>query len=112
LKKELNIPMGVPVIGFIGTFAGYEGLDDLILSCAELKRHTREFHVLLVGDGAASNLVNRMITELNLGAHFTTPGRVPHSEIQRYYSLADLMVYPRKPLPVCEMVSPLKPFEA
>jgi len=37
---------------------------------------------------------------------------VPHDEVESYYSLIDITPFPRKPLPVCEMVSPLKPFEA
>ena len=39
-------------------------------------------------------------------------GRVPHDQVENYYSLIDIAVFPRKPLPVCELVSPLKPFEA
>lgn len=42
--------------------------------------------------------------------HFT--GRVPHDDVGKYYSLIDIAPFPRHPLPVCEMVSPLKPFEA
>jgi glycosyltransferase involved in cell wall biosynthesis len=32
--------------------------------------------------------------------------------VERYYSLIDIAPFPRKPLQVCELVSPLKPFEA
>ena len=39
-------------------------------------------------------------------------GRVPHDEVESYYSLIDVCPFPRKPWEVCEMVSPLKPFEA
>ena len=39
-------------------------------------------------------------------------GRVSHQEVERYYSLVDITAYPRKSELVCEMVSPLKPFEA
>jgi glycosyltransferase involved in cell wall biosynthesis len=37
---------------------------------------------------------------------------VPHADVERYYSLVDIAPFPRLPIPVCEMVSPLKPFEA
>jgi glycosyltransferase involved in cell wall biosynthesis len=40
------------------------------------------------------------------------PGRVPHEEVESFYSLIDIAVFPRKPWPVCEMVSPMKPLEA
>ena len=39
-------------------------------------------------------------------------GRIPHDDVQRYYSLIDIAPLPRKGLRVCELVSPLKPFEA
>jgi glycosyltransferase involved in cell wall biosynthesis len=42
----------------------------------------------------------------------TFTGRVPHAEVERYYSVVDIAPFPRRPLAVCEMVSPLKPFEA
>jgi 2-polyprenyl-3-methyl-5-hydroxy-6-metoxy-1,4-benzoquinol methylase len=40
------------------------------------------------------------------------PGRVPHDEVEAYYSLIDIAAFPRKPQPVTEMVSPMKPLEA
>ena len=39
-------------------------------------------------------------------------GRVPHEEVERYYSLMDIMVYPRKSMRLTELVTPLKPLEA
>ena len=42
--------------------------------------------------------------------HFT--GRLPPAHVRRYYSVIDIFVLPRKPTRVCELVSPLKPFEA
>lgn len=39
-------------------------------------------------------------------------GRVPHSEVRRYYSLCDIMVYPRHSIRLTETVTPLKPLEA
>jgi glycosyltransferase involved in cell wall biosynthesis len=39
-------------------------------------------------------------------------GRVPHGEVARYYSLVDLLVYPRKSMRLTETVTPLKPLEA
>lgn len=39
-------------------------------------------------------------------------GRVPHEMVEEYYSLVDIAPFPRKPWEVCELVSPLKPYEA
>ncbi len=39
-------------------------------------------------------------------------GRVPHGEVERYYSLCDVMAYPRKASRLTDLVTPLKPLEA
>ena len=39
-------------------------------------------------------------------------GRVPHHEVERYYSLCTVMAYPRKASRLTELVTPLKPLEA
>jgi glycosyltransferase involved in cell wall biosynthesis len=40
------------------------------------------------------------------------PGRVPHDEVIRYYSLIDVFVVPRTNHRVSRLVTPLKPYEA
>ncbi len=39
-------------------------------------------------------------------------GRVPHATVQRYYELIDVLAYPRLPIRLTELVTPLKPLEA
>jgi glycosyltransferase involved in cell wall biosynthesis len=39
-------------------------------------------------------------------------GRVPHSDVQRYYGLIDVLAYPRHRMRLTELVTPLKPLEA
>src|SRR3546814_20259600 len=39
-------------------------------------------------------------------------GRVPHSEVDHYYSLIDILAYPRKKMRLTDLVTPLKPLEA
>src|SRR5690606_24655548 len=71
-----------------------------------------DFHVLLVGDGAELERFSARVKDEGLESVITFTGRVPHEDVERYYSLIDITPFPRLPLPVCEMVSPLKPFEA
>ncbi len=37
---------------------------------------------------------------------------MPHAQVQRYYELIDVLAYPRLPMRLTEMVTPLKPLEA
>ncbi len=112
LAEELGVADKV-VIGFAGTFTFYEGLDDLLIVGAELRKLVDEpFCFLFVGDGPVRGELEMLAYELGLGDITIFTGRVPHSEVARYLSIVDIAPFPRKPLPVCEMVSPLKPLEA
>lgn len=112
LAEKLGLPDGVPVIGYVGSFVDYEGLDDLITATAGLKQAGRDFRLLLVGDGAAFEAIRAQVQSLALDDKVILTGRVPHEEVEDYYSLVDIAPFPRKPWRVCELVSPLKPFEA
>jgi len=37
---------------------------------------------------------------------------VPHDQVQRYYDLSDVLVYPRLKMRLTDLVTPLKPLEA
>jgi glycogen synthase len=37
---------------------------------------------------------------------------VPHDQVERYYSLIDILAYPRKKMRLTDLVTPLKPLEA
>ena len=91
----------------------YEGLDLLLEACSILKKKLGDvFRVLLVGDGEMMQSLRRSAQFLQLESIITFTGRVSHDEVSDYYSLIDIAPLPRKGLRVCELVSPLKPFEA
>ncbi|GAA1485098.1 glycosyltransferase [Brachybacterium fresconis] len=111
LASQLGVA-GKTVIGYVGSVLDYEGIE-LMLEAAEVMNRTREdFHVLIVGDGAELERFQNYVEEHELEHVVTFTGRVPHEDVERYYSLIDITPFPRLSLPVCEMVSPLKPFEA
>ena len=113
LAKELGISDEDTVIGYIGSIVNYEGLDDLLEALSLLVQDgVTNFKFLLVGDGAVLDELKQQVVELGLQSYVVITGRVPHEEVQRYYSLVDITPFPRKPYLVCEAVSPLKPFEA
>ncbi len=111
LKKKIGLK-DAPTIGYVGSIVDYEGLDDLLEALALLKQEGIDFNFLLLGDGNALKNIRKKVVSLNLEDDVYILGRVPHHEVQDYYSLIDITPFPRKSLQVCEMVSPLKPFEA
>jgi glycosyltransferase involved in cell wall biosynthesis len=100
------------VLGFIGSFYAYEGLDLAIRAMAELAETNQEVHLLLVGGGPEDARLRALVDQLGLAnlVHFT--GRVPHDQVQRYYDLIDVLIYPRRSMRLTDLVTPLKPLEA
>ncbi len=112
LKNRLGFTDEV-IIGYIGSIVSYEGLELLVEACSILHdRGMTGFKVMIVGDGAVLDNVKTLAENSSASQLFTFTGRVPHEEVEAYYSLVDIAPFPRYSLPVTEMVSPLKPFEA
>ncbi|MGO2505161.1 MAG: glycosyltransferase family 4 protein, partial [Psychrobacter alimentarius] len=120
LAAELNIPLDVPVIGYVGTLVSYEGLDDLAFACSQLKQLGYEFRLLIVGNedatGQSKGSIVQQVEKIAQDAGFMDwlimPGRIPFEQVERYYSLIDIAPFPRKAWPVCEIVPPMKTLEA
>jgi len=115
LARELGLgakDTGGPVIGFIGSFYDYEGLDDLIAAMPALLREQPRARLLLVGGGPLEAELKARAEASPAAAAIRFAGRVPHREVERYYSLCDVMAYPRKRSRLTELVTPLKPLEA
>jgi len=111
LAQELGLG-GEPVFGFIGTHYRFEGLAWLVRAAAELHRRGARFSMLFIGDGEDVGEINKAIAGAKAGEYIRLLGRIPHDHIQRYYSVMDIMVYPRRKNRLTELVTPLKPLEA
>lgn len=103
---------GKKVLGFLGSFYGYEGLELVVKAMPKIIEAVPEAVFLLVGGGPQEENLKALVKQLGLESVVIMPGRVPHDQVTRYYSLVDLLVYPRKPMRLTELVTPLKPLEA
>ncbi|GGW62634.1 glycosyltransferase WbuB [Alishewanella tabrizica] len=100
------------VLGFLGSFYAYEGLDLLIKALPLIQQKIPTATLLLVGGGPQEAALKKQIKDAGLENSVIMPGRVPHKDVMQYYSLVDLLVYPRKAMRLTELVTPLKPLEA
>ena len=107
LAAELGLA-GKAVIGFIGSFYDYEGLDDLIAAMPMLG----DAHLLLVGGGPMEGALAAQAASSPACDRIHFVGRVPHDQVECYYSLIDILAYPRKKMRLTDLVTPLKPLEA
>lgn len=111
LKRKLGLD-GKTVLGFVGSFYAYEGLDLLLEAFARLQAQRQDLRVLLVGGGPQEANLKAQAEHLRIADKVVFAGRVPHAEVSRYYDLIDLLVYPRHSMRLTELVTPLKPLEA
>jgi PEP-CTERM/exosortase A-associated glycosyltransferase len=103
---------GKRVLGFIGSFYAYEGLDILLQALPQMLAADPDIRVLLVGGGPQDAALKTQAQQLGVADKVHFIGRVPHQEVQRYYDLIDVLVYPRLKMRLTDLVTPLKPLEA
>ncbi len=111
LADQMGIT-GDDVIGFIGSFYAYEGLADLIAAMPRLVSARPRIKLVLVGGGPCEAALRAQAAASDVAEHIHFVGRVPHQEVDRYYSVIDVLVYPRKRMRLTDLVTPLKPLEA
>lgn len=111
LAERLEIGGG-PVIGFIGSFYDYEGIDLLIEAMPQILARQAGARLLLVGGGPIEGALREQADRSPAAGAIRFAGRVPHDEVKRYYSLCDIMAFPRCASRLTELVTPLKPLEA
>jgi glycogen synthase len=105
-------PGASPVIGFIGSFYSYEGLDLLVEAARDLVRLRPEARFLLVGGGPEEARLRELCRASGLDNCMSFAGWMPHDRIDDWYRQIDILVYPRKRNRLTELVTPLKPLEA
>ena len=111
LRQRLGL-QGATVLGFAGSFYGYEGLHLLLDAAHRLLPRHPNLRVLMVGGGPQEAALKAQAVEGGLAGRVIFTGRVPHEQVQRYYELIDVLAYPRLPIRLTELVTPLKPLEA
>jgi len=111
LAAELGLSK-IPTLGFLGTLFPWEGISWLIRAAEELHNRGVAFKLLIVGDGADAQNVTDAIEKAAAQGYVSFLGRVSNDQVERYYSIMDVMVYPRLSVRLTELVTPLKPLEA
>jgi PEP-CTERM/exosortase A-associated glycosyltransferase len=111
LRREFGLGSD-PIFVFFGSLYRYEGISWLIHAAAELRRRGKKFEILIIGRGEDQSAILNAVSECGAKAYVHMIDHVPHDQISRYYSVADVAVYPRRSIRLTELVTPLKPLEA
>lgn len=100
------------VIGFVGSLYAYEGLDIAIESFTKIKKVIPNAKLLIVGGGPQFETWKNEAQANTFANDIIFTGRVPHNEVQFFYEIIDVLVYPRRKMRLTDLVTPLKPLEA
>ncbi|NUU01806.1 TIGR04063 family PEP-CTERM/XrtA system glycosyltransferase [Herbaspirillum robiniae] len=111
LARELGLE-GKTLLGFIGSFYAYEGLPVLLKALPAMLAGNPDVRLLLVGGGPQDKELRALAAQLGIEDKVVFTGRVAHDQVQRYYNLIDVLVYPRLKMRLTDLVTPLKPLEA
>jgi glycosyltransferase involved in cell wall biosynthesis len=91
------------VVGFIGTFGRWHGVEVLARAFASVLQQAPEYRsrlrLLLVGDGVCMPQVRRILEESGALSCCTLPGTVPQQEGPAYLAACDILVSPHVPNP-------------
>ena len=116
LKKELNIKKDDFVILFVGRIAKEKSIDFLIKNLKAILKKIPKARMIIVGDGPDMNEMALLVRENKLDKHVIFTGKVPWSEIPKYYQLANVFVTASKTetqgLTVIEAMAAEKPVVA
>ncbi len=94
MRGELGLLPSDRVIGFIGTFGGWHGLDVLAQALPQICSNNPAAKFLLIGDGTHKHLVKDAIDSNNLASRIIDKGRVPQREGARLLKVCDILVSP------------------
>jgi glycosyltransferase involved in cell wall biosynthesis len=112
LRADLGFADADVVLGYVSSLVSYEGVGHLLDAIALLRSRHRRVRGLIVGDGAERVALEHQSARLGLSDVVRFTGRVPITEVQRYYAQIDVFVVPRTNDQVSRTVTPLKPLEA
>lgn len=111
-RRLVGLPEDGCWVGAVSSLNGYEGHDVLLRAVALARRDGQDIRCAIVGDGPAMPELEALGSALGLGHALVMPGRVPRRTALDWYAALDVFVVPRRDIPLCRVITPMKPLEA
>jgi glycosyltransferase involved in cell wall biosynthesis len=101
IREELGIAADEIVVGFVGTFSLWHGIEILQKSIAQLCEGDAgtKLRFVLVGDGLLREPMRLAVKEHELSGRVIFTGIVAHDKVPAYLDAADILVSPHIPMP-------------
>ena len=92
-KKELRLPLDIPVVGFLGLLNEYQGIDILLEAISIIKRQGGKIHFLIMGFPEKKYIEKSR--EMKVEDMVTFTGRIKYESAPEYLSACDVAVSPK-----------------
>ena len=93
LRRKLGFE-GRFVVGFVGSFKPWHGIENLIAVAEQVKPHCPDITFLIVGDGKERARFESKVVAKGLSEAFLITGFVPHEGVRDYLALMDVALAP------------------
>lgn len=95
IRRKHNLPNNIPIFIFVGRMMWYKNIRLILDSLAMFKSQDRDFRMLMLGMGPDENAIKKYTRKIGLDDKVIYTGQLlDRSELQIYYSTADLLVFP------------------
>jgi len=94
IRRELDMPLNKTILITVGRLYPVKGVEYLIKSINLLKETNNNFKLLIIGDGAERNNLEKLSEELNNKDYIEFRGKIPNEEIPLYLRASDIFILP------------------
>lgn len=95
IRRKHNLPKDIPVFIFVGRMMWYKNIKIILDTMHRLKMQNRDFRLLMIGMGPDEFAIKKYTRKIGLDDKVIFTGQLlDRSELQIYYSTADLLVFP------------------
>lgn len=117
LPSSVRVPADSRVVGFVGSFAPWHGVDLLVRAFSRIAKSHDRAYLLLVGDGPTRSQVERDVAALGLGDRVGFTGQLPANQLPGVVARFDVAVMPDSndygsPMKIFEYMAMAKPVVA
>jgi glycosyltransferase involved in cell wall biosynthesis len=103
-RERLGLPRSRPIVGFLGGFWPWQGLDRLVLAAPLVLAREPETLFLLAGFGPEAERLRALVLEKGLERSFLFPGKIPLEDGPTWVNAFDVGVHLVTPGKACSPV--------
>lgn len=103
-RRRLGLPLDRPVVGFLGGFWPWQGLDRLVGAAPLVLREVPDALFVVAGFGPEEERLRALVRETGVEAAFVFPGKVPLADGPTWVNAFDVGVHLVQPGKACSPV--------